>query len=98
MEIRFSREAREFLENQVDYLNSINPQASQRVFKRISLAVERLKDNPYSGKQSFIKNIREIIESKYNFKILYSVDGNVIYIASIFNTRMDAEKIYKSLE
>lgn len=57
---------------------------------------EKLQEHPYSGQtEEYLAHLnlghRRIIEG--TFKIIYRVDGNIIYITDFFDTRQNPEKM-----
>lgn len=57
-----------------------------KVIQKIYKTISNLKTFPYMGKiNSF--GLREIVEPKYKFRIIYEVNWDTIFIVSIFKNK-----------
>ena len=64
--------------------------------ERIKISIQQLLQNPYLGQQEaqlahLKKNHRRLVE--WNFKIVYYVQDDLIYITDIFDTGQDPQKM-----
>jgi plasmid stabilization system protein ParE len=64
--------------------------------ERIKISTQQLLQNPYLGQQELQlvhlkKSHRRLVE--WNFKIVYYVENDLIYITDIFDARQDPKKI-----
>ena len=97
-QVIWSDEALNDLEIIYDFLAEDSPSAAQRVIESILGRSRQLESFPESGaKQQTIKSKK--IEYRYlvegNYKIIYScqLEGQMVHIAVIFDTRYDPEKL-----
>ncbi len=73
-----------------------DPKIIVAIANKIFFRCEKLSENPRIGRlEDYLEHIgaghRRIIEG--NFKIIYRIEGKVIYITDIFDTRQDPEKM-----
>jgi toxin ParE1/3/4 len=68
-----------------DYISIDNAMAARIVVDRIDMAVARLAIFPYSGRTSRIVGTRELVVRKTSYVVIYSVDGDVVWISNIIH-------------
>lgn len=69
------------------YISDDNKIIAVQVIQKINKSIQNLKTFPYLWKKSGI--LREFVESKYKFRIIYNVneDKKIITIISIFKNK-----------
>ncbi len=83
LNLEFQESTLEQIEGIFSFVAQDNPVSAVDVIQRIYHTIENLRVFPYLGKtDSGI--LREIIEPRYKFRIIYLVRDNTIYIVSIF--------------
>jgi addiction module RelE/StbE family toxin len=73
MKVRWLREALRNLDREVAYIADDDPQAAQRVAKRILGAVEKLSSHPNIGRPGRVPGTRELVVSGTSYIIPYRV-------------------------
>jgi len=96
MRIVWTQEALERLEDIQYYLavKQSAPQAAQDMIDKLIGKLPQIEDMPFSGKEladHSHPNIRELLENPY--RIIYYVDGDVIYLISIMHQRQLLPKV-----
>ncbi len=86
LNLEFQELADENLDFIFSYIADDNYQMAVKVIEKINNTIQLLKRFPYLWKQNFW-SIREIVESKYKFRILYKIKWNTVYIISIFKNK-----------
>ena len=77
-----SKRADENLDDIYDYISNDNYFYPIKVINHIHYTIWYLKDFPYLWKPSFW-DLREFVETKYKFRILYKVNENEKYVTII---------------
>ncbi|MDD2870533.1 MAG: type II toxin-antitoxin system RelE/ParE family toxin [Candidatus Gracilibacteria bacterium] len=80
--IEFQESADENLDFIFSYIAEDNGIVAIKVINKINQTIQNLRLFPYMGKPYF-ELMREIVEPKYKFRILYKIVGNNIFIVSI---------------
>ena len=97
MKIIFTHFAQKRVQDIYNYYNStISKQVAETITQRIFQSVKILKDNPNAGQiEEFLIELglkhRRIVEG--NYKIIYRIHDDTIYITDIFDTRQNPKKI-----
>jgi len=81
--ILYTPEAESNIESVFDYISDDNTFYAAKVITSIKNTIDILKIFPMSGKNIDSSN-RFIVETKYKYKIIYSIKWNNIYILTIF--------------
>jgi toxin ParE1/3/4 len=84
LRISFTIEAKADLDDMRDYLLPLNPQGLARVSSAIEACIKLVAEHPASGRPSPRDDVREAIEPRYGFLILYTVRGSVLYILRVY--------------
>lgn len=84
------------LDDIYEYIAVESVQGSANVTTRILNATKRLYLFPFSGQEEeFLKELnrsyRYVVAG--NYKIIYRLEANVVYIAAVFDTRQDPGKM-----
>ncbi|CAN5387135.1 type II toxin-antitoxin system RelE/ParE family toxin [soil metagenome] len=92
----WSAEALVDLETIYEFLAEQSPQAAQNVIEKILSRVRQIETFPESGAmqptlKSTDKEYRYLVEG--NYKIIYSIADQQAYIAIVFDTRYDPDKL-----
>ena len=99
MRLVFTEQAQQSMNNSFLFLmkeQGLPAEKIEEFRERIKLSVRQLLKNPYLGQQEIRlahlqKNHRRLIES--NFKIIYFIEQETVYITDIFDTRQDPTKM-----
>lgn len=97
MKVFYTEQALESLQDCLDFLwIEHSPDKITEIRDRIILKVEKLKSNPFVGqREEYLLHLRldhrRIIEG--NYKIIYRVINDIIYITDIFDSRQDPAKM-----
>ena len=80
------------------YRDIVSPKVARNIKDNIEKRVEILYNFPYSGQEEetlkvLKENHRYLVES--NYKIIYKIVQNIVYITDIFDTRRDPQNIIK---
>jgi plasmid stabilization system protein ParE len=83
------------LEEIYDFLSAKSVEVAEKQIDNILKREEQLKYQPTSGPVQDLQSIKE--EYRYliegNYKIIYHIQKNIIYIDTVFDTRQDPEKL-----
>lgn len=97
--IRWTTKALDQLEALDEYLFENAPEYVDRILTEIQETPLILRSYPESGPiepmLSEIGNYRYLVYSHY--KLIYKIDGSVIYIVSLFDTRQNPVRIFDGL-
>jgi len=85
LKVEFDKKAKQDLSSIMNYIFDDNPQASVAVLQKIRKSISQIAIFPYIGK-THNDRLREFIESKYKYRIIYQVDEKeaILYIVAIF--------------
>jgi plasmid stabilization system protein ParE len=103
MKIFWTEESHRRLKDIFDYyyLEKLNIAVAQKIVNEVVEYAEILISQPNIGVVEDLlrkrkNNYRYIVCN--NYKIIYWIDGNVIFIATVFDTRQNPRKIKRSLK
>ena len=85
-EIVFTVLAQEDLTAVKKYICCDNFSAAKEVIAHILECIEKLKENPSSGRAGRVLRTRELVISKYPYIVPYQVRDNNIYILRVLHT------------
>lgn len=91
MKIIWSPTARTNIKEIIEYISKDNPDAALTLIEQFETKVEKLKQNPESGRVlSEIKNdkIREIVVHK-NYGVIYEINPDIIEILTVRHFRQN---------
>ncbi len=103
MEIKWKLKARQRLEQAYTFYNCIaGPRTAQKIRNSIVDAVAGLAANPYLGHLEYALAgsaypYRSLVAHKY-YKIIYRVEGTTVWIITIWDCRMDLERMNREIE
>ena len=89
MRIKFLRSALEDLKWLRFYYESVFPQGTRKAQKQYYLAKSLLKENPYIGHSTDVKNVREFSIPTIPFSFIYCINEDVIEVLRIWDERQD---------
>ena len=81
--IVYSLKVKKDLKNINDYISLDNPIYWLKTINSIIKTIEILEDFPYIWKE-IDWDLRETVENKYQYKVVYSISGNTIIILSVY--------------
>ncbi|MBB6480726.1 type II toxin-antitoxin system RelE/ParE family toxin [Spirochaeta isovalerica] len=93
--IKLSPIAESDLDSIVSYYHTLNPSTAKRYFREIFIKIRSLKDFPLIGR--IVPECMDIYYDKYreliyeNYRIIYRIEADVIYIIRILDARMDMD-------
>ena len=99
MKILFTKDAFESLDSILHfYSEKVSEKKLSQIIENIFNRIEILVDFPHAGQieevlKSLNKGHRRIIAG--NYKIIYRIENNIIYITDIFDTRQNTSKMKK---
>ena len=76
--IRWTRRSLWHLDKIAAYLKDRNPQAADRVTKRIRLRVSQLAEHPYIGRKGRLQGTRELFVGRYQYKVVYRLTADIV--------------------
>ena len=95
----------EFAESQLDeiycyYSKNISIQIAKKLTNNILLATQKLEYTPRLGQkepllENRVQNYRYLIHT--NYKIIYSINNEIVYIHDIFDTRQNPIKLNRNI-
>ena len=97
MKLFYTEQALDSLQECLDFLSAdVPPEKILEIRDRIVTKVDKLLENPFIGqREEYLAHLRlehrRIIEG--NYKIIYRVVGETIYITDIFDTRQDPSEM-----
>ena len=97
MKLVYTEQAITSLQECLDFFPpEVSPQKVNEIRDRILAKADKLVENPYIGQQEeYLEHMgqspRRIIEGSY--KIIYRVEGEMIVVTDIFDSRQDPEKM-----
>ncbi|MBC8487839.1 MAG: type II toxin-antitoxin system RelE/ParE family toxin [Bacteroidetes bacterium] len=97
MNIIWTHSARDELKFIYEYYRDIvSPKVARKIKDNIIKRIEILNNFPYAGQEEetlkvLKENHRYLVES--NYKIIYKVTKNIVYITDVFDTRRDPQDI-----
>jgi plasmid stabilization system protein ParE len=101
MRIEWSEQAKEEAKVIFDYLVSVAGKIrARRIVEKIYARPGILAKNPFGGQREWMLDgspheYRRLVEG--NYKIIYRVDGYVVYITAIWDCRRDPEVLRQSV-
>lgn len=94
MQILWLKSAELDVKDVVSYYEQISEQITKTIILHIIESVEKLVDFPEIGIVSEQDSrLRKLIVTKYNYVVVYKVDGDDIKIVQVFDTRQDPDKL-----
>jgi hypothetical protein len=76
---------------------AVSPNISKRFDKELNNALDKLEENPLAYFNIDIKPYKRIVVRSFPFAIIYRVEGNLVYIMTLFPLRDDPAELYKKL-
>lgn len=95
--VEWSQQAGKDLLNIIDYISQDNTNNALRIFKKIKLKCEALKQSPERGrilpelKEFGISSYHEIIINPW--RIIYRISDNKVYVLAVIDSRRNIEDI-----
>ncbi len=86
MKVVFSARANREFQEAADYLISENPTVARWFADALDNAFENLRQHPKLGRPTTDPLVRVITLSRFPYRIFYEIEGETIYILSIFHT------------
>lgn len=83
MKLRWSRQARQDLNDIDAYIAADKPEVARKVIAGIRAAVEHLKRHPHMGRAGRVSGTRELIDVP--FVIVYAIAGDTVHIVTVFH-------------
>jgi toxin ParE1/3/4 len=97
VKLLYTEQALDSLQECLDFLSAgVPPGKIQEIRDRIIAKADKLLESPFTGQRDeYLAHLglehRRIIEG--NYKIIYRVTGEIIYITDIFDTRQDPSEM-----
>ena len=95
-ELIVTERADELIDASLDYLTNklMNPEAAVHLLDELSIIYKRLIEKPYQfpeSKDAYLRkrNYREALLAGMNYKVVFRVEGTVVYIVGFFNDLED---------
>lgn len=88
--VEFSDEAEVDFDKQYEYYFEDNLKVADTFFQRISVSLEKIKQNPYSYPIVY-RDIRKYVVKKFPFVIYYQIVDHVIRVIAVFHTSRNPE-------
>ncbi|OQX80450.1 MAG: hypothetical protein B6D61_02015 [Bacteroidetes bacterium 4484_249] len=81
------------------YRDNVSAKVARNIIKSLEKRIDILHSFPYSGQieetlKVLNENHRYLVEG--NYKIIYKVDQNIIYITDVFDTRRDPQYLLEN--
>lgn len=89
MEIIYTNEAIDDIDNIHDYISKDNFMAADNLLNRIYKVIDLISKNPYIGVVGRVENTREFFIPYSNYFIVYTVDNNILTIVNIIHMAKD---------
>jgi toxin ParE1/3/4 len=86
MKVRFTRPARDDLDEIFNHIAKDNPAAASRVVTHLIDRALALDQSPHQGREVDEPNARAIIVPRFRYFIFYTVEGGEIHITHIRHT------------
>lgn len=83
MNVRYTRGALVQLEEVFTYIVEHDPDAAERVIRRIRASVQVLGLYPHLGRRTTKRGVRMVVTSPYRYRVFYEVRGNEVVILHI---------------
>lgn len=94
MRVEWSKGAERNLDSIEAYIAQDNPAAAAKtVVKIVRRTFAQLSKHPASGKSGRISGTRELIFPEIPYIVIYSVQGDIIFILRVFHTAQDFENL-----
>jgi len=87
--VRWTRRALSHLDEIAAYIRERNPQAADRVTKRIGGRVNQLAESPHIGRPGQQPGTRELFVGQYQYKVVYRVTDDIEVLA-VFHTAQES--------
>lgn len=84
--IVFTKQADKDLDNIKEYIYCDNKAAALCVVQEITKNIDQLKTMPSIGKAGRVLRTRELVISKYPYRVPYQVRDDIVYILRILHT------------
>lgn len=97
MKLFYTHQALQGLQVCLDFFPAdVPPEKVNQIRDRVVSKIEKLLNTPYLGQvEEYLEHLgkghRRVIEG--NYKIIYRVEGEIIYIIDIFDSRQDPAKM-----
>jgi toxin ParE1/3/4 len=76
MKLRFTRQAKQDLDNIADYIREQNPEAALRVRAAIIRSLQTLVLFPRIGRRQAVRGVRKLVTRRHKYLIYYIVEGS----------------------
>jgi addiction module RelE/StbE family toxin len=86
MEIKFTKQALDDLDNIYDFIASENEKIAKQILVKIGNTLDIIRDFPDIGRQIGKMKAREIVVSKLPFLVVYKIIDRQIFVLTIFHT------------
>ncbi len=86
MQIIFTIEAKQYLEDLRAFLRPLSPSGLANVTRRLEECILPVPDFPKIGRPTPRAEVREVIETRYGFVIPYYFKGGNLYILRVYRT------------
>jgi toxin ParE1/3/4 len=84
MEIIFTEEAKQDLDQLRDWLEPLSPNGLANVGAALEARIRALAANPAIGRPTARDDVREAVEAKYGFLIPYYVRGEKLHVLRVY--------------
>lgn len=92
----FSSEAEKDIEEIIEWYLNLNKALSKRFYKELLNTKTKISRNPFAFQNRY-NNIRIVFLSKFPYGIHYEVEGNIVFIYSVFHTSRKDRKFKKKI-
>ena len=92
MSIRFTDRFSKQLDQQLDYIRARSPSGAEKVSRRVTAALDTLKEQPRSGRATSRRTTRRVNLSPYPYVIFYRVvgDDDILVLRFVHSARKTA--------
>ncbi len=87
MTVTLARSALDDIARVYEYYSDRDYEHGERVVRAIMRACEGLADFPLLGKVGALEGTRERLMTRYPYRLVYKIEGEVIYVIRVVGTR-----------
>ena len=89
MRIRYRRAAKADLARIHAFIARKNPAAARRVIAEIRQQIREIGNFPEKHRPGFLEGMRELVDPKYGYIVVYALPGDLIDIVAVFHASED---------
>lgn len=94
MKLVWSREFRDQIRREYEFIHGRNPAAAESTVDRIDKATRRLRDFPQSGRSWHLPNTWELVVPGLPYVVVYRILNNAVDLLALFHTSRELPHVH----